>query len=205
MKLLLSLLFTTLILATSTPKPKAIKFFDNFDNPPKGNPLLPAASAINDTAGGALAYSAFSYSDHSTTAATLAVPSGKYCAGSGVTAQLQQGQRGWKGINSSVSYFDENSIFYACQLYDATGNPSVAITCTIQVTGVKYGTGTTVLQELVYNPGALPVARTFASASFGDNFKNLTRVDVQLADAPVPGTLIVINLDNHAYTAYFRG
>lgn len=73
---------------------------DQFDNPPNGNPVLPVASAINDTAGGALAYSAFSYSDHSTTAATLAVPSGKYCAGSGVTAQLQQGQRGWKGINS---------------------------------------------------------------------------------------------------------
>ena len=104
-----------------------------------------------------------------------------------------------------MSYFDENSIFYACQLYDATGNPSVAITCTIQLTGVKYGTGATVLQELVYNTDLLPVAQTFASASFGDSFKGLTRVDVQLADAPLPGTLIVINLDNHAYTAYFSG
>lgn len=101
--------------------------------------------------------------------------------------------------------FEENSIFYSCQLYDATGNPSVQITCTIQVTGVKYGTGATVLQELVYNPGLLPVAGTFASASSGDSFKGLTRADVQLADAPLPGTLIVINFDNHAYTAYFKG
>ena len=103
----------------------------------------------------------------------------------------------------STPYFDENSIYYACQLYDATGNPSVPITCTIQLAGVKYGTGATVTQELVYNPGLLPVAGTFANATFGTGFKGLTRVDVQLADAPLPGTVIVVNLDSHAYTAYY--
>ena len=79
----------------------------------------------------------------------------------------------------------------------------MAITCTIQLTGVKLGTGNTVVQELVYNPGLLPVADTFAVAYFGDNFKGLTRVDVQLADAPVPGMLIVINFDDHVYKANY--
>ena len=77
------------------------------------------------------------------------------------------------------------------------------ITCTIQLAGVKYGTGSTVSQELVYNPGPLPVGGIFAMASFGDSFKGLTRVDVQLADAPLPGTVIVVNFDSHAYTAYY--
>ena len=71
-----------------------------FDNPPDGNPLVPAASAIDGTAGGALYYNAFSYSNHATTAATLKVPSGNYCAGSGVTAQLEEGQRGWRTLNA---------------------------------------------------------------------------------------------------------
>ena len=71
-----------------------------FDNPPNGNPLVPAASAIDGTAGGALYYNAFSYSDHATTAATLKVPSGNYCAGSGVTAQLEEGQRGWRTLDA---------------------------------------------------------------------------------------------------------
>ncbi|CAF9912447.1 MAG: hypothetical protein HETSPECPRED_000941 [Heterodermia speciosa] len=153
-----------------------------------------------------------------TTAATLKVPSGNYCAGSGVTAQVEEGQRGWHKINERyrkpplvrrplyqkpIHYFDENSIYYACQLYDATGNPSDPITCTIQLAGVKYDTNATVVQELVYNPGLLPVAGTFASASFGTSFKGLKSVDVQLADAPLPGTVIVVNFDSHAYTAYY--
>ncbi|KAL8806236.1 MAG: hypothetical protein Q9200_005124 [Gallowayella weberi] len=172
-----------------------------FDNPPNGNPLVPVASNVGNTAGGALKYDAFAYADHSTTAVTLRVPSGSYCIGSGVTAQATQGQPGWGLINSTYLYFNESSIFYSCQLYDATGNPSIPITCTIQVTGVKYKTGITVVQELIYNPTPLKVGQGFNSTTFASSFSYLTSVNVQLISSIVPGTVIVINFDNHNYTA----
>ncbi|KAL8678374.1 MAG: hypothetical protein Q9186_005268 [Xanthomendoza sp. 1 TL-2023] len=181
---------------------KAISFFENFDNPPNGNPLVPVASNVGNTAGGALKYDAFAYSDHSTTAVTLRVPSEPYCIGSGVTAQSTQGQPGWGLINSTYLYFGESSIFYSCQLYDATGNPSVPTTCTIQVSGVQYKTGNTVVQELIYNPTLLKIGQGFNSTTFAPNFSQLTSVNVQLISAIAPGTLIVINFDNHEYTAY---
>ncbi|KAI4236953.1 MAG: hypothetical protein L6R40_006005 [Gallowayella cf. fulva] len=88
--------------ADATPvTTKAISFFENFDSPPNGNPLVPVASNVGNTAGGALKYNAFAYSDHSTTALTLKVPCQPYCIGSGVTAQTTQGQPGWGLINST--------------------------------------------------------------------------------------------------------
>jgi len=78
----------------------------------------------------------------------------------------------------------------------------VPTTCTIQLTGVKYGTGQTVLQELLYDPALLPVGQSFAMKTFPTSFTNLVEVDVQVPSAAVDTALVVVTFDNNAYTAY---
>ncbi|KAL8803972.1 MAG: hypothetical protein Q9182_002844 [Xanthomendoza sp. 2 TL-2023] len=197
------LILSTLLAAVhaTTVKTKAVSLFENFDNPPNGNPLVPVASNVGNTAGGALKYDAFGYADHSTTATTLRVPSGSYCIGSGVTAQETRGQPGWGLINSTYLYFNETSIFYSCQLYDGTGNPAVPISCTIQAAGVKYDTGITVVQELIYNPTPGKIGQGFNSTTFASSFSYLSSVNIQLVSAILPNTVVVINFDSHSYRA----
>ncbi|KAL9614042.1 MAG: hypothetical protein Q9167_001457 [Letrouitia subvulpina] len=199
----LFLCFATAAPSTS-PQVKAVKFLDNFDHPPNPNPVLPVASPVQGTAGGALYYNAFSYADHSTTNLTFKVPSYPYCIGSGITAILQQGQRSIRTMNASIPYFDPTKIFYACQVYDATGNPSIATPCTIRFTGVKYGSGAPVVEKLVYDPSLLPLGETFSSKTFGWGFAGLSKIDIDLADSELDPDLVVVDLDSFGYTAYFK-
>lgn len=75
-------------------------------------------------------------------------------------------------------------------------------TCTIQLTGVKYSTGVTVVQELLYDPAVVPVGQSFAIATFPTTFTNLVEVDVQVVSAAIDNALVVVTFDNNAYTAY---
>ena len=75
-------------------------------------------------------------------------------------------------------------------------------TCTIQLTGIKYNTGLTVLQELLYNPALVPAGQSFAMATFPTSFTNLVEVDVQVVSAAVDTALVVVTFDNNDYTAY---
>ena len=111
-------------------------------------------------------------------------------------------------MNNSVAYFDEKSICYAC-IVDAVAAADVPTTCTIQLTGQKYtGTsvrGASVVQELVYNPGLLPVAGTFNCTTLAATFAKLVRVDIALISTalPNPEDQVVPLFDNNAYVAYF--
>jgi len=58
------------------------------------------------------------------------------------------------------------------------------------------------VQELIYNPGLLPLGRTFNSTTFETSFNALVPVDVQVVSAIVDPSLIVVFFDNHAYTAH---
>ncbi|KAL9035786.1 MAG: hypothetical protein Q9214_006430 [Letrouitia sp. 1 TL-2023] len=204
--LLSSFLFLCFVTAapSTSPQTKAVKFFDNFDNPPNPNPALPVASPVKGTAGGTLYYNAFSYADHSTTNLTFKVPSYPYCIGSGITAQLQQGQRSIRTMNASIPYFDPTKIFYACQIYDATGNPSIATPCTIKFTGFKYGSSAPVVEKLVYDPSLLPLGQTFSSKMFSWGFAGLSKIDIDLANSELDPNLVVVDLDSFGYTAYIK-
>ena len=74
------------------------------------------------------------------------------------------------------------------------------ISCTIQLAGKKYGTGNTVVQDLVYDPGLL--GNKLNKTTFGADFVGLTEVDVTLASSPVGDPETVIIIDSHAYYAY---
>lgn len=71
-----------------------------FDHPPNANPILPLASPVRGTAGGALYYNAFAYANLALTGATLKTQSPPYNIGSGVTIQAQEGMPGFGPINS---------------------------------------------------------------------------------------------------------
>lgn len=104
-------------------------------------------------------------------------------------------------VSCSVIAYNENSIFYACNVEEGA-TADVPTTCTIQVTGVKYGTGITVVQELIYNPGLLPVGQTFNFTTFPTSFQGLVQTNIQIISGAVDTSLIDLTLDNHAYTAY---
>lgn len=82
------------------------------------------------------------------------------------------------------------------------GSVSVTQTCTIQVAGVKYDAGATVVQELQFDPSLLPVGVQFASTSFPDTFRGLKNVTIQEVQGLTPQQLAVVSFDNVAYTAY---
>lgn len=104
-----------------------------------------------------------------------------------------EGQRFWRSMNSTIAYFNEKTIAYAC----VAGTKPVS--CTIQVAGVKRISGNTVVQDLVYNPGTLGTA--MATGSFSSDFTELTKVIVTLASAVVPETSLAIVFDTHEYVA----
>ncbi|KAL6716769.1 hypothetical protein ACLMJK_006337 [Lecanora helva] len=181
---------------------KAVKYLDNFDHPPSGS-ILPLANAVDGTAGGALYYNAFGYANLGTLEnSTLVTASPPYNIGSGVTAQAKEGAPGWRTMNSSVLYFDETSIYYACQAYDATGDPAVGIPCTIQATGYKYGGGKPVTQKFVFTP-SLNLPNKFAFGTFSSDFKGLVNVTLSIVPK-LQQALTVIDHDSHSYTAYLK-
>lgn len=78
----------------------------------------------------------------------------------------------------------------------------MATTCTIQLTGVKAGTGVTVVEEILYNTDTVPVNEHFVFKTFPTTFSNLVEVDVEVVSAAVDTVNVVVLIDNNAYTAY---
>ena len=154
-------------------------------------------------------YNVFDYDNLALSGVALKPPSGSYAITTGPVAQAKEGQPAFLPMNSSVVFFDEKSICYAC-IVDAVTSVDVATSCKIQISGVKYTgtsvTGATEVQELVYNPALLPVGQSFNCTTFGTNFLALFRVDVVLLSAvlPNPEDQVVPLLDSNAYTAYFK-
>ena len=99
----------------------------------------------------------------------------------------------------SVSSFTEHTIYYSCQVYDATGQPAVPEPCTIQAVGTTTK-GHTVTQDLVYNPAPLLVGSTFTKGTFSSNFTGLVNVTFSIVPK-AEQVLTVINFDSHSYTA----
>ena len=75
------------------------------------------------------------------------------------------------------------------------------VSCTIQLTGVDYESGDTVVQELPYSPGLL--GTTFNFTTFPSDFALVTRVNVNLLEVAGGVTDGVIPLlDSHSYVVY---
>ncbi len=104
-------------------------------------------------------------------------------------------------IDSTIASFDLDSLRFACVINTQTALPT-AQSCTIQATAVKFGSGATVIQELIFNP-TLPGPNQFASASF-PTFKGVISVNFQLVQSVTGEALGVPLIDNVGYTAYYK-
>jgi hypothetical protein len=117
----------------------------------------------------------------------------------GVAGQLLHSQPMFAPINSTYTSFDLQSLRFVC-----TANNQTPVappqTCTLQVTGVKAVGGSTVVQELGFNPvlGVNP----FKSATFASTFTRLKSVNFQLLQSTTGQSLTEVAIDDVAYKAY---
>jgi hypothetical protein len=144
--------------------------------------VVPAGivNPVGVTAGGALNYTAWNYNPQ-TLNIFLPPPSPSNVISTSSTTQALRGQPMLTPIKSTVEYFDLESLHYACVLNTQAPVP-LSQTCTLQVSGVKYGSGASVVQELIFNPALPPAVTQFASASF-PTFTKLISVNFQLLQA----------------------
>lgn len=126
--------------------------------------VLPEASPMDASAGGALYYDAWDYQNEMLSSLSTAPPSYPNVIGTGVATEARAGERTFTPINSSGVAFDLIYAFYLCTGVTLTSLPN-AVSCTIQVVGTKYGTGETVAQELVCN--ITGIGTTFVFTEFG--------------------------------------
>ena len=164
-------------------------------------PTIPAFSTVGNTAGGALGYQAFNYGGSNLPLLTPDTPPNAIANNAMHT--LTDGPPLWRTINSTVLSFDEKSIAFACiASQGGTGAVPKTIPCTIQLAGKKAGSGVTVVQDLVYNPGLL--GTHFNKTAIAGSFSKLTEVDVSVVEAPVPNNLVTVLFDTHVYDAYLQ-
>ena len=181
-----------------------------FDTNPQGaQGLIPELSPIDQSATGALTYSAFDYIT-GPGQLIVAFPSPPNVAGAGALSELREGKNpGWAarstpgpngGGRVTTRTFNQKSIAYAC-VVNLQNSVSPPTTCTIQAAGVRED-GSTVVKELVFNPGPnQDIPGNFSVARFTpeEEWTGLTRVDVQLVNSDVPETVTAIIIDNNEY------
>ena len=150
---------------------------------------------VDNTACGAVNYNAFNYALEDLTPLLPAPISPNVIA----TATIAQAFRVQPEItsNSSYAFIDLQSLRYACVYADQV-QAHIAQTCTIQISGVKYDTGATVIQELIFNPVA--GVNQFGSASF-PAFTRVKQVNLHLIQATSGQVLGVSLLGHIAYKA----
>ena len=123
------------------------------------------------------------------------------------TSQLEDGQPVFLLMNSSVVYWNQQSVSSACAEGGASNNLLVLTSCEIQFTAAKYQTGVQSTQNVEYDPSILPVDQTFNSTSFvSEDFGQVVQVTAALVTAEVDSGQWFSSryLDNNAYTAYFN-
>lgn len=104
---------------------------------------------------------------------------------------------------NSVKAITARSIYYACQLYDGTGQPAAATPCTLRFEGNVFGTRKTVTQSFVYTPNILLIGNNFTKGTFSSAFALVTNVTISV-EPKLQQPLTVIDLDSFNYTAYFK-
>jgi hypothetical protein len=112
---------------------------------------------------------------------------------------LNKPQPSWSPL-APYAYFDQSYICAACIIAKEVPAASLAVSCSIQFTGVSYATGKTAVEVLQFTPQPLPTE--FACTEFPDTFRGLRSVSVQLLQDPLPEVLTVMLIDNNTYTAY---
>ncbi|KAG7006529.1 hypothetical protein G7Y79_00014g037040 [Physcia stellaris] len=175
-------------------------FLDTFDE----RKALPVSAGPATAVGieGALNYSTFTLSDD-TLALLIKPPSKPNFAAAGLLDQLTSGgQAQLLPANSTVQYFNFESLAYACV---TNANPA-PISCTIHVIGIKgkaYGGGQ-VTQDLIFNPGPVVtggVAKQFATSTFPQpSFAGLVALTLSITSAAT-SSATNINIDNVGYHA----
>lgn len=92
------------------------------------------------------------------------------------------------------------SLAYAC--VTNAEEVAVATSCTIQVTGVRAADGTTVVQELQYNPGIQVAAKVPMNVTtFPISFRGLKSVSPEVIQSP-NGVDVFAVIDSNSYVAY---
>lgn len=170
--------------------------------------IIPELSPVQKSATGALEYTAL---DYITGPGLLVVtpPSQPNVIGAGALSELREGANpGWHARTTSdngmptTKTFNQKSVYYGCVI-NLQQSLSPPTTCTIQAAGKRID-GSTVIQELVFNPGPnqdIPGNFTFAEFTPAEDWTDLTRVDLQLVNTDVGDPLTALIFDNNAYEA----
>ncbi|KAI9661401.1 MAG: hypothetical protein M1831_003134 [Alyxoria varia] len=191
-------LFASIVSASPTAPPKAprpVTYNDGYDD----FTVTPVLGSTVTTRN-ALTYNAFDFFTSNDPTVLLKAASPPNFIGTTPRSQLTAGQPSYRTANASVLYFDQKYLCYACGTYTAANAPE---TCTIQAAGRKTD-GTTVVQELVYNPGLLSLKGGFNCTAFPGTFSKLIRMDFQVLSATTTPTLTLAALDSNKYVAYLN-
>lgn len=119
----------------------------------------------------------------------------------GPVGELTDGEHQFLPANSTVQFFNLESLSYACAIESGVS----ATPCTIQLAGQQapeFG-GQTSVVNLVYDPDSMTsLVTAYDNASFSTDFVGLISVTANIIDEAASDTLSLLEFDIVTYTAF---